>query len=231
MNIYIYSDESGVFDPEHNSYFVFAGIMTFSSQENDAAKRKYCNVEKTIRTIEEMHQAEEVKASAITNPSKSKLYRSLNGLHKFGVVVNQDLVLKSVSNSKKTKQRYLDYVYKISVKRKFEKLIADKLIDPQTVENLYFFVDEHTTATDGRYELQEALEHEFKYGTHNSDYNKFFPPIFPHLKGVTVSFCNSKNQTLVRAADIVANKLYYHANQQSLEKIYNQNNYNLVTLP
>ena len=27
MNIYIYSDESGVFDKEHNDYFVFGGLI------------------------------------------------------------------------------------------------------------------------------------------------------------------------------------------------------------
>ena len=27
MNIYVYSDESGVFDKEHKDYFVFGGLM------------------------------------------------------------------------------------------------------------------------------------------------------------------------------------------------------------
>ena len=56
---------------------------------------------------------------------------------------------------------------KIAAKRAFEKLIQDEIINPDEVEGLYFYVDEHTTATNGRYELQEALEQEFKLGTFN----------------------------------------------------------------
>ena len=34
MDMYIYSDESGVFDYLHNDYFVFAGVIFFSKQNN-----------------------------------------------------------------------------------------------------------------------------------------------------------------------------------------------------
>ena len=74
----------------------------------------------------------------------------------------------------------------------------------------YFFVDEHTTATDGKYELREALEQEFRFGTYNWNYSVFFPPLFPNVKTVDVCFCNSSKVTLVRAADIIANKIYHN---------------------
>ena len=50
---------------------------------------------------------------------------------------------------KKSKQRYLDYAYKIALKRAFEWLIDEKYISGEEVENIYIFVDEHTTATNG----------------------------------------------------------------------------------
>lgn len=33
MNIYIYSDESGVLDKQHNRYYVFGGLIFLSSSE------------------------------------------------------------------------------------------------------------------------------------------------------------------------------------------------------
>ena len=68
----------------------------------------------------------------------------------------------------------MDYAYKIGLKRCFEKLIADGSINVHEVENIYIYADEHTTATNGRYELKEGLEQEFKNGTYNYGYDKFF---------------------------------------------------------
>lgn len=209
MNIFIYSDESGVLDKKHNNFFVFGGLMFLSKDDKDNFNRKYIKAERTVRKNESITRSTEVKASGISNKSKGKLFRSMNNVHKFGVIVKQKRLLDTVFRNKKTKQRYLDYVYKIGVKRKFEDLIQLDIISPEDVTGLYFFIDEHTTATDGIYELKESLEQEFKYGTHNYKYTIFYPPIFPNLQEVSVEFCNSESKPLIRAADMVANKLYY----------------------
>lgn len=209
MNIFIYSDESGVFDKVHNKYFVFGGIMFLSKDERDNFNRKYIHAENVIRSSESIASSTEVKAVNVSNKSKGKLFRSMNNIHKFGVIIQQGRLLDSIFLNKKSKQRYLDYAYKIAVKRKFEDMIKLGILNPEEVTGLYFFVDEHTTATDGLYELKEALEQEYKYGTHNFKYTTYYPPIFPNLKNLDVSFCNSESKTLVRAADIVANRLYY----------------------
>lgn len=39
MNIYVYSDESGVFDKEHNDYFVFAGLICIGTNEKEIWSR------------------------------------------------------------------------------------------------------------------------------------------------------------------------------------------------
>ena len=80
-------------------------------------------------------------------------------------------------------------------------------------------MDEHTTATDGRYELRESLEQEFKIGTYNYTYSKFYEPIFINLKNINLSYCNSEKVPLVRASDIVANKVYYCAKNNKLHTI------------
>lgn len=208
MNIYVFSDESGVFDKIHNDYYVFGGIIVIDNTGKAEWEHKYAAAEAVIRSRKSVDKNYELKATQITNDEKGKLFRSLNNCHKFAVIVDQNKVLNRIYLSKKDKQRYLDYVYKIAVKNAFIDLINKKVINPETVDNIYFNVDEHTTATNGRYELREALEQELKNGTYNSTYNLFFPPVFPKVKTVEVNFCNSAKKLLVRAADIVSNRVY-----------------------
>lgn len=215
MNIFVYSDESGVFDKFHNDFFVFGGLMFLSKDDRDVWSRKYIAAEKAVRSSEKMRTDIEVKATTISNKSKSKLYRSLNQAEKFGVVVKQKKLLDSLFDNKKGKQRYLDWAYKMSVKTKFLELIRNGQIVADNITGIYFFVDEHTTATNGIYELRESLEQEFKYGTYNYDWMTFHPPIFPNLQIVKVEYCNSATKTLVRAADIVANHVYHEAIENS----------------
>lgn len=231
MNIFVYSDESGVFDKEHNKYFVFGGVIFLSKEERDIASRKYIAAERVVRTSENITSDMEVKASLITNKSKGKLYRSLNSYYKFGIVADQSRVLDRIFESKKDKQRYLDYVYKIGLKLRFQHMISNGIIVPSEVERLIFYVDEHTTATNGRYELRESLEQEFKYGTYNWNYSCHFPPIFPNLQELKLDFCNSASKTLVRAADIVANKVYRKTIEENVCSMHEVNSMYIVNQP
>lgn len=231
MNIFVYSDESGVFDKEHNDYFVFGGLILLGTDDKEQWSRKYSSVEKTLRANKGVSTDYELKATHITNKEKVKLFRSLNGCYKFGVVIKEKRVHANIYLSKKDKQRYLDYAYKIAVKRAFEDLIQKGLINPDETEQLYFFVDEHTTATNGQYELQEALEQEFKRGTYNFSYNIYYPPLFKNMKDVQLKYCNSKSNLLVRAADIVSNRIFYLAKNEKREDIKNIQNLNIIYLP
>ena len=213
MDIFIYSDESGVLDKYHNDFYVFGGVIFLSSDDRDNYARKYIAAEKNIRISEKIPPEIEVKASNITPKSKNKLYRAVMEAERFGVVIDQNkLTNDALFQNKKSKQRYLDWAYKIGVKRKLENLISRKLIIPNDIKNIYFFIDEHSTATDGIYELRESLEKEFKIGIWNFEFMSFYPPLFPNLKSLNLQYCNSSKKTLVRAADIVANHLYYRVN-------------------
>ncbi|MDD7428958.1 MAG: DUF3800 domain-containing protein [Oscillospiraceae bacterium] len=209
LNIFVYSDESGVFDKVHNDVFVFGGLIFLDKSSKDIYCRKYAAAENVIYSSGTMKKDQEIKAARISNKEKNKLYRSLNKCYKFGIVINEKKVLDRIFDGKKDKQRYLDYAYKIGIKRAFQSMITDGLIYAGDVENIYFYVDEHTTATNGRYELREALELELKNGTYNLEYSCYYKPLFSKVKNVDVRFCNSASVTLVRAADIVANKVYH----------------------
>lgn len=210
MDLYVYSDESGVFDKVHNSTFVFGGLLFLSKEEKDYAVRRYKAVEKKIRKSESYGNIE-LKAAQISPTHKRKLFNSTDKFYRFGAVIEQARVLDSIMSNKKSKQRYLDYVFKISLKRLLQRLILENIINPDDVENIHILVDEHTTATDGKYELRETIEEEFKFGIYNYNYSGFlYPAIFPHMKCVNLDYCNSKTVTLIRAADIIANRLYWN---------------------
>lgn len=228
MNIFVYSDESGVFDYLHYDYYVFGGLIFLSKDRRDVAARKYIHAEKAIRY--KYQKDMELKASLISNKDKGKLYRSLNNEYKFGVVIEQKNVLERIYKDKKSKQRYLDYVFKRALKAYFVRLIKEYAIDPLKVQYVHVFVDEHSTATNGRYELRQALEEEFKRGTYNYNWELFYPPIFPNLIDLTVDYCDSKTKTLVRASDVVANNIYYQA-VGNKRLAYIDNKTNIIKLP
>lgn len=213
MSIFIYADESGVFDNLHNDYFVFGGIIFLTKEDRDAEKRKFANTERETKKALNFNEEIELKASMLKQGRKNKLYRSLNQAIKFSIIVDQKRVLKNIYKHKKSKQRYLDYVFKIGVKNALKEIIAAGKIEQDYSGDLYVFMDEHSTATDGKYEIQEAIEAEFKIGTYNSTYEYFFPPILPSLNKVEIKIKDSYHDALIRAADIVANrtiKIYPH---------------------
>ena len=213
MKIYVYSDESGVLDKRHNEYYVFGGLLFTSEEDRDIYSRKYIAAESNVRISESIPKGSEVKACYIKPKSKNKLYRSIADTERFGVVIAQrKLTSSDLFSNKKTKQRYLDWAYKMAIKKKFEDMISKGQIDPNEVESITFLVDEHSTATNGWYELKESLEKEFKIGMWNYEYMIHYNPLFPKIKSVNLQYCNSSKKTLIRAADIIANHIYYLAN-------------------
>lgn len=209
MDLFVYSDESGVFDQKHEDYFVFGGLICFGKEQKDIISRKYKHVERVMRENSSFKDCDELKACKLTNKQKTNVYRSLNSVFKFSVVVEQKNVHNTVFTSPKHKQRFLDFCYKLALKKALKCLIYNNKVNPSEIENIHIYCDEHTTATDGIYELKEALYNEFKIGTFNYNYDHFYDPVFPTMKGLDVHYCNSATTTLVRAADIIANRVYH----------------------
>ena len=94
MDLFIYSDESGVLDYIHNDYYVFGGILFMGKEEKDIASRKYSNAEKVIRNNSNYEECIELKATNISNKEKGKLYRSLSQYYKFAVIINEQQINK-----------------------------------------------------------------------------------------------------------------------------------------
>lgn len=219
MNIYVYSDESGVFDKVHNRIFVFGGLLFLSKEDKEVFTRKYIHAENVLRSNGNYENASELKASYISNTDKAKLFRSTNKCYRFGIVIHQDKMLDKIFDNKKSKQRFLDYAFKIGLKRYLLKLMNDGVFSASDVETINVCVDEHSTATNGIYELRELLLQEFKHGTFNCNWSTYFPPIFPGMKDITLQYFDSSKQTLIRAADIIANRVWYSALNNQLDNI------------
>lgn len=207
--LHIYSDESSVFDYKNNEFFIFAGLICFSTKQKKKYERMYSHVENTIRINCKYDVNKELKGSNISNKNKGKIYRSMNNWYKFCVLIKQRELRKEIFENKKHKQRYLDFAYKLVLKKCFEYLIRKKFINPDIVSDIFVNVDEHSTSTDGIYELRENLENEFKSGTFNFDWNIHYPPIFPKLRNLYLNYCDSKSKRLIRAADIISNHCYH----------------------
>lgn len=208
MNLFVYSDESGVFDSAHHDYFVFGGVLFLDKNNRDIATRRYHAAERSIRNAGGYSKQTELKASVMNNKEKGKIMRSLNQELKFAVVIDQKALNANIFSHKTHRQRYLDYAFKIALKRFLISLAKRGTLSLDSIKNMYVFCDDHTTATSGRYELEEALLKEFKYGTFNEAYQTFFPPCTLNLNDLMVDFCDSSRKTLVRAADVIANHVY-----------------------
>ncbi|MCY1152619.1 MAG: DUF3800 domain-containing protein [Sphaerochaetaceae bacterium] len=208
MNIYVCSDESGVFDCIHNMYYIYGGIIFIGKNEKDDFSRKYIAAEKEI-IKSQLYENKELKATILKAKHKRSLFNLTKNYFTFGVVINQSKVNKNIFSDKKSKQRYLDYAYKIGLKDALKILIQKGVINTKEDINFIIQTDEHTTATNGCYELKECLLQEFKIGTINYEYNTFFPPILPNIKSLDVKYLNSAKKPLIRTADIIANRIYF----------------------
>lgn len=152
MDLYIYSDESGVFDYVHNDIYAYGGLIFTSKSERDNYNRKYLSAERNISKA--YPPGIELKASYISNKHKLKLFKATGECIRFGAVINEKKLIRNIFSDKRSKQRFLDYAYKISLKNAFQQMANDSLMHFEDVRNVNLFIDEHTTATNGLYELR-----------------------------------------------------------------------------
>lgn len=219
MSIFVYADESGVFDQAHEKVFVFGGLIFLDKASRDSCLRMYRKAERSLGPSAGRTIHGELKAVTLSGRDKGKLFRSLNNVHKFAVVVKLDRIRSEIFCDKKTKQRYLDYAFKRALKSALQQLLNSGEIPADYSETIDVRMDEHTTATNGRYELRESLIQELKTGTFNWNYASFFPPILPTLTDVRLEMRDSKLDPLIRAADIVANRVYFKARTNDLPDV------------
>ena len=229
QELYFFFDDSGTFHKNNPALkFIYAGYVFHSRAELDEAKRKYRKLVKDIQA--KLKKQMELKASRLDNKHKRALYNVLKEYESLSVVVDISRIFDSILSSSKSICRYKDYILKRAIKKKIRDLIDRQKIFPNEEIRIYIFIDEQLTSTDGIYGLKETIKEEFQHGIRNYDYSTFHPPIFSEEVFVEVSYCNSKNNYMIQACDILANRIFasYRDNKPKLRQIPNHIN---LTLP
>lgn len=222
VDMFVYSDESGVFDYKHGRYFVYGGLVFTDKLQRDEAIRRYRAAEKAFRKKPIYKNMPELKASLLKPDDRRDLFKLTSGYDRFVFVVNMNsLDKRRIFCDKQSKNRYMDWMYKVGLKKVFQRLIARGSIIAGDQMTIHCFVDEHSTATNGLYDLRKAIYQEFHEGTSNLRYEMFHNPILKESElDVRVKYVNSECEELIRAADIIANRAYFEICHGSLENIF-----------
>ena len=89
MDIFVFSDESGIFDYKHHDHFVYAGMIIIGKQEMDSLSRRYQALEKQLRKKTKYKTLPELKAAFLEYKDRHKLYNVFSHTFKFAVVIRQ----------------------------------------------------------------------------------------------------------------------------------------------
>ncbi len=209
QEIYFYLDDSGVLHRNANEqFFIYAGYVFLSHAEKDRALATYRKAARSVNPNPE----QELKAHGTKGKTKRYLNSILRDYESLACVVDTRRVYPNILSNKKSIHRYKDYCLKRIAKTKLTDLIARKKINPTIPTVIRFFIDNQPTSTDGIYNLRESIREELVNGISNFDYGVFHPPIFQNTLEVATSFCDSRKQPLIQAADIFANAIFIHRN-------------------
>ena len=205
IDLYVYVDESGVFDKAHNDTFVYGGVIYTDLQEKTLAERRYRAIENRLRKNGKYKDCPELKASILDNKDKRNIFSSING-YRFAVVIKQKKLSDRVFSSMRNKEDYLNSAFLSALKDSMIGLMRIGELSHGDEVRMHLEVDERPTATNGRISLSETICKEFREGT--ISLGKHYPPILPNILSVDVRHRKSEATTLIRAADIVVNRVY-----------------------
>lgn len=203
QQLYFYIDDSGVLHTNED-YFIYAGYVFLNAEDKDIAKRKYKTLADNIGKKLKINN--ELKSAQLAPKHKRALYNVLKHEHSLCVCVHNKDVYDNIMNNKQSRHRYKDYILKRAIKQRIIKLIQLGYVNPQEFVSLKIHIDEQLTATDGYYDLESTIYEELVKGINNFDYNTFYPPILKGGAKIKIKFLDSKNDYLIQASDVLANR-------------------------
>ena len=168
MKLYIYADESGTFDKEHNDLFVYGGLVVPGDSTKRDLERKYSAIENDIRrNASRFGEEDELKARYLRMRERKRLFALLQKSQcvQFGVVVDQKRLHDYVFAPKGSKQRYMDWALKMGVKKGVLGVVNRGIASKQDIDQIVVFVDEHSSSTEGKYNLGQSIDEEFRLGS------------------------------------------------------------------
>lgn len=222
QSVYFFFDDSGVLSQHAKiKTFVYAGYVFLSREELEIAKRKYIHANKRIK--QQYPDLKELKACFLKAKHKRSLLKSIEEYDSVSAIVDISRLYSYILNDKKSICRYKDYVLKRIIKRKLEQLISDGKINQNTNIDIQVNVDEQLTATNGYYDLRSSIFEELRHGITNWDYGSIHSNVFNKDVSVELRYCESKNNYLIQASDILANRIWssYATGNEKLREIGN----------
>ncbi len=220
--IFFFFDDSGVLHKnEQSGYFVYAGYVFLGRENLDSAKRKYIHANKEIKKATGM--SGELKAAGLKPKYKRSLFNSVKAYESLSVAVNISKVYDHILAEKKSICRYKDYILKICIKAKLVEFIERGALSASDDVDIFVYIDEQLTATNGYYDLRDSIREELQYGIVNWNYGVVHPRVFSGAVRVFIEYCESKHNYLIQASDILANRIWtsYRINQPQLREISN----------
>ena len=207
QEVFFYFDDSGVLHKSNAvQKFIYAGYVFRSKQEMERAKRRYKALVKRIQ--QELSRVDELKSYGLPKKNKRALYNVMRNEESLSAVIDISKVYEHILSTTKSICRYKDYVLKLTIKEKIKRLLDQQSILPNEDIRLHIFIDEQLTATDGIYGLEESIKEEFQHGISNYNYGMFYSPLFHKNVFVDVRYCESKNNYMIQACDILANRIF-----------------------
>lgn len=220
--IYFFFDDSGVLHKnERSGFFVYAGYVFSNRDDMDSARRKYIHANKEIKKRTGM--SGELKAAYLEAKHKRSLFNSVRGYDSLSAAVNIKKVYDYILAEKKSICRYKDYILKMCIKSKLLELIDRKILSCSDSVDIWVYIDEQLTATNGYYDLRDSIREELQHGIANWDYGVVRPNVFDGNVRVFIHYCESKNNYLIQASDIIANRIWtsYRTDKPGLREIPN----------
>lgn len=206
--IYFFFDDSGTLHRNENSgFFVYAGYVFVGNNDKENAKRQYRKLCKDIRDSNEY--SGELKAYFLEKKHKRALVKVLSMYESISCSVDISRVHQNILSEKLSRFRYKDYIIKRLVKAKINDLIRRGIISAHEDIELFINIDEQHTATNGWYDLKNSIKEELVNGIFNFDYGRTYPPILHGNLTLRIKYCDSKNNYLIQASDIIANYIWH----------------------
>ena len=198
---------------------IYAGITFLSKKEKDKFITQYKNIVAGIKCkyckLDNVNCNNAACPELKHNMLKAKHIRQIiNYVKKYSIlacIISNEQVYSHIKEDKATRGRYLDFALKLLIKNIIQKLIKNKLIDPNKPVKLILNIDEQTTKSNGYYNLKDSIYEELKYGIFNYNYNIKYKPVLCDTLNIELSYKDSKNSYLIQASDLIAGtvrKLY-----------------------
>ena len=220
--IFFFFDDSGTLHKnEPSGFFIYAGYVFSSREDLETAKRKYIHANREIKKA--TGKTGELKAAVLDATHKRALFNSVRKFDSLSATVDIKRVYDYILADKKSICRYKDYVLKRIIKNKLQDLIRKRVLCREDDIDLFIYIDEQLTATNGYYDLRDSIKEELQHGIVNFNYGVIHPNIFSGNVNVYIEYCESRNNYLIQASDIIANRIWtsYRVDNPKLRDIPN----------